>query len=197
MEAPGRGAFKAWSISSACKNLWAQHPLRVEILCPEKCPLRWVNMHLYNFFVCRPKFTRFLLSNVGGVVVDQLRIRFLTCRPVPGMFAIKVESCQKSRRNFDVFLALPNFRGQGFRKLYARYHPCLATRRLEKFHEDIPTSPEVIGVHTLNFKPNFKFSRLEFCWGTPVPLRVCAIKAWSISSACKIFGAQHPLCAEI
>jgi len=26
-------------------------------------------MHLYNFFVCGPKFTRFLFSNVGGVVV--------------------------------------------------------------------------------------------------------------------------------
>ena len=127
-------------------------------------------MHLYNFFVCGPRFTRFLLSNVGagGVVVDQLRVRFLTCRPVTGIFAIKVESCQKSRRNLDVFLALPNFRGRAFRKLYARYHPCLARRRLEKFHEDIPTSPEVIDAHTLNFKPNFKFSRLQFL-GDPLP----------------------------
>ena len=32
----------------------------------------WVGqyMHLYNFFVCGPKFTRFLLSNLGGVVID-------------------------------------------------------------------------------------------------------------------------------
>ena len=29
---------------------------------------------------------------------------------------------------------------------------------LEKFLENIPTIPEVIGAHTLNFKPNFKFS---------------------------------------
>ena len=65
-------------------------------------------------------------------------------------------------------LTVPNFTGRAFQKLYARYHPCLATRRLEKFHEDIPTSPEVIGVHTLNFKPNFKFSRLEFFWGGPI-----------------------------
>jgi len=62
-------AIKAWSISSACKNLRAQHPLRAEILCLEICPLGWVNMHLYDFLVCGPKFTRFLLSNVGGVVV--------------------------------------------------------------------------------------------------------------------------------
>ena len=28
-----------------------------------------------------------------------------------------------------------------------------------------PISPEVIDMHTLNFKPNFKFSRLNFFWG--------------------------------
>ena len=53
--------------------------------------------------------------------------------------------------------------------MYARYHPCIATRRLENFHEEIPTSPEVIGVHTLNFKPNFKFSGLEYFGGDPRP----------------------------
>ena len=42
-------------------------------------------------------------------------------------------------------------------------------RRLENFGEDIPTSPDVIEAHKLNFKPNFKFSRLKFFWGTPVP----------------------------
>ena len=57
--------------------------------------------------------------------------------------------------NFGGFLTLPNFRGRAFQKLYARYHPCLAVRRLEKFHEGIPASPEVIGVHTLNFRPDF------------------------------------------
>jgi len=124
-------------------------------------------MHLYNFVICGPKFTTFLLSNLGGVVVDQLLFRFLMCPHVPEIFAIKVESCQKSRQNLDVFLTLPNFTGRAFQNLYARYHPCLATRRLEKSHEDIKTNAEVIGVHTLNFKANFKFSRLEFFWGPP------------------------------
>ena len=95
------------------------------------------------------------MSNLGGFVVDQLLFRFLTCPHVPEIFAIKVKSCQKSLRNLDVFLKLTDFRGQAFPKLYAVYHPCLAVRRLEKFHEDIPTSPEVIGVHTLNFRPDF------------------------------------------
>jgi len=58
--------------------------------------------------------------------------------------------------------------------LYARYEPCIATHHLEKFREDIPTSPEVIGAHTLNFKPNFKFSRLQFLGGPLSPLK-CAL----------------------
>jgi len=37
-------------------------------------------------------------------------------------------------------------------------------RRLENFGEDFPTSPDVIEAHTLNFKSNFKFSRLIFFW---------------------------------
>ena len=47
------------------------------------------------------------------------------------------------------------FWGQVFQKLYARYHPCIGARRLEKFCEDTPTSPEVIEAHTLNFRPDF------------------------------------------
>jgi len=43
-------------------------------------------------------------------------------------------------------------------------------RRPENFGEDIPTSPDVIEAHTLNFKPNFKFSRLNFFGGIPSPL---------------------------
>jgi len=120
------------------------------------------------------KVHQVFLSNLGGIVVDQLLFRFLTCLHVLEIFAIKVESCQKSLRNLEVFLTLPNFRGRAFQKLYARYHPCLAVCRLEKYHEGIPTSPEVIVVHTLNFKANFKFSRLEFFCGTPVPVGVCA-----------------------
>jgi len=36
---------------------------------------------------------------------------------------------------------------------------------MEKFREDIPTSPEVIEAHTLNFRPNFKFLQLNFFLG--------------------------------
>jgi len=42
------------------------------------------------------------------------------------------------------------------------------------FCGDTPTSPEVIVANTLNFKANFKFLRLKFSGGTPVPVGVCA-----------------------
>ena len=149
-------------------------------------------MHLYNFFVCGPKFTRFPLSNLGGLVVDQLYFSdFWRAHPFR-RYSRSKSKVVRNRAEIRTFLALPNFRGWAFQKLYARYHPCLATRRLEKFHEDIPTSPEVIGTHTLNFKPIFKFSRLQFFWGGggggPSPGVLCASKAWSISRACKLWG---------
>ena len=40
----------------------------------------------------------------------------------------------------------------------------------KKFREDTTTDPEVIGAHTLNFRPNFKFSPLKILWG-PRPRR--------------------------
>jgi len=92
---------------------------------------------------------------VEGVVADQVFLRCSICPSIPEIFAIKVESCQKSGQNLDVLLALANFGGRAFQKLYARYHPCVAARRLEKFREDTPTSPEVIEAHTLNFRADF------------------------------------------
>jgi len=46
----------------------------------------------------------------------------------------------------------------------------LMLRPLVKFREVTPTIPNVIGVNTLNFKPN---SPLKF-WGTPDP--VCGVR---------------------
>jgi len=134
------------------------------------------NMRPQNFFVCGPKFTKFLSPNVEGVVVDEIFFRCLICWSVTEIFAIKVESCQKSRRNLEVFLALPNFRGRAFQKWYLYYHPSLVARGLEKCREGTPTSRELIGAHTLNLRPNFKFSRLNIFWtGIPIPASVCAM----------------------
>ena len=52
----------------------------------------------------------------------------------------------------------------------------MASHGLEKFSEDILTSPEIIRAQTLNFKPNFKFSQSKVFWGTPIPIWVCGIR---------------------
>ena len=60
-----------------------------------------------------------------------------------------------------------------------------------------PTSPEVIGANTLNFKVNFKFSGLKFFGGTPSQFG-CVLAGFGQSVArVKKFRAQHPLMAEI
>jgi len=68
---------------------------------------------------------------------------------------------------------------------------------LEKFGWNIPTIPEVIGAHTLNLKPNFKFSSLFGGRGTPVPVWMCISKSSAICSAYKNLRAHHPVRAEI
>ena len=110
---------------------------------------------------------------------------------------MKVENCQKSRPIFLRFSPFPSFRGRAFQKLYPCYDPCLALCCLEKLREDTPTSPEVIGANTLNFRPNFKFSRPKVFWGTVVPIWVCASKPRSVSSTCKNLRGQHHLRAEM
>ena len=49
-----------------------------------------------SFFVSGPKFTKWFLSNVGKIVVDNAVFRLLIAWSVPDMFAIKVWSCPKS-----------------------------------------------------------------------------------------------------
>ena len=132
-----------------------------------------------------------LFRRTKEIARDHISFRFSMSCPVPEIFAHKVESCQKSRWILDVFSPSQILGGRPS-KSYTHvmtFDPCHVVWKM--FCGDIPTCPEVIVANTLNFKPNFKFSRLKFFWGTPVPLRVCAMKAWSISSACKIFGAQH------
>jgi len=106
----------------------------------------------------------------------------------------------KNRAEFRTLFSLSQILGGRPSKSYRPTHVMTPASRhvvWKMFCEDTPTSPEVIVANTLNFKPNFKFSRLTFLGGTPVPLRVCPIKAWAISIACINFNAQHPLGAEI
>jgi len=57
--------------------------------------------------------------------------------------------------------------------------------------------PEVIDSNKLNFRPNIKFSRLNFFWYTP-PHLGCALGSLGESLVyVKNLRAQHPLSAEM
>jgi len=59
--------------------------------------------------------------------------------------------------------------------LVGQYVDQSSSRGLEKFYEDIPTSPEVMTTNTLNFRPNFKFSRSRVLFGGPPSPFKCAL----------------------
>ena len=126
------------------------------------------------------------------VVVDKMLFRFAICGSVPEIFAIKVESCQKSRRILDVLSpsqilgGLPSKSYTHFITLTLRYVAW------KWFSKDTHISPEVLVAQSLNFKPNFKFSRLKFLGGPRPSFVMCASRAWSICNACKYLRGQHP-----
>jgi len=66
-----------------------------------------------------------------------------------------------------------------------------------KSHEANPFGSKVLAANTLHFKAIFDSPLKKIVRGAPVPGGKCASKTWSFSSACKNFGAQHPLGAEI
>jgi len=131
------------------------------------------------------------------VVVDKMLFQFAMCGSLPEIFAIKVESCQKLRRILDVFSPSQILGGRPSKSYTQFITPTSRHVVWKRFCEDTPISPEVLVAHTLNFKPDFKFSRLKFFGGTPVPVVVCASKAWSICNACKNLRGQHPPRAEM
>ena len=152
---------------------------------------------------------------MGEFVVDQLLFRFSICGSIGRYSRSKLIVVRNCEKNLDGFLALPNFRGQAFQKLYpgcalgslgqslahvkisghsprkgentvsrkmrttvsqySRHVTRLAARLVWiKVCDGIPISSELIDVYTLNFKPNFKFSRLKIL-GRPPSQLGCAL----------------------
>jgi len=60
------------------------------------------------------------------------------------------------------------------------------------FCGDTPTSPEVIVANTLNFKPDFKFSRLKFFGGPPSQLGYALVSLGQSVARVKFQGAAPP-----
>jgi len=155
--------------------------------------LGWVNMSPYNFFfVFGPKITNFFTQR--GRSCSWLNT-FRICDTLICSGDIRDQSWKLSEiaPKFGRFFTLPNFMGRAFQKLYPFYHPCLAAHRVEKvLWGYTPTSPEVIRAHTLNFRPNFKFSGLNFLREPPSQLW-CALASLGQSvTRVKIWGAAPP-----
>jgi len=94
--------------------------------------------------------------------------------------------------NFGRFFALPNLTFRPSKNCTHVITP--GSRRVVwiKICDDIPISPELIDVHTLNFKPNFKFSRLKF-WGSIPSQLGCALGSLGQSLArVTILGHNTP-----
>jgi len=120
-------------------------------------------------------------------------VRFAMYGSVPEIFAIKVKSCQKSRRILDVFLPSQILGGRPS-KSYTHFITH-SSRHVawKRFCEDTTISPEVLVANTLNFKPNFKFSRLKFFSGGPPSQLWCALARLGQSATrVKIWGGSTP-----
>ena len=68
---------------------------------------------------------------------------------------------------------------------------------MAKSHEATPFGSKDPSSNALHFKANFDHPLKKVVRGAAVPDGGCASKTWLFSSACKNFGAQHPLGAEI
>jgi len=94
-----------------------------------------------TFFVSEPNFTKFFSSNRGWNVVDQVLFRFSLRRSFFETFAIKVQSCQKSRQ-FWTFLPSEIWLRALLQDFYPDYHARIAARRLVKFTGLLPLVPK-------------------------------------------------------
>ena len=71
------------------------------------------------------------------------------------IFAIKVESCQKSRKILGGFLPSQIIGGRASKNYTQVITPGSQHVVRKKDSDDTPTRPEVIDAQTLNFRPNF------------------------------------------
>ena len=80
---------------------------------------------------------------------------------------------------------------------YACYNFCVwgpkfTTSSGNNFYADTPTSPEVIGANTLNFKPNFKFPRSKVFGRTPSTFWFALSRLGQSLARIKIWGGSTP-----
>jgi len=87
---------------------------------------------------------------VGWVVVDQLCFRLLICLPLPELFAIQVESCQKSRQNLDVFWPSQILGGWPSKNCTHVITPTLRHVAWKSFMRIFPLAPKLLKLSLLS-----------------------------------------------
>ena len=103
----------------------------------------------------------------------------------------------KFAKNFGRLFGPHKFLGAGIVKIVPILSPLPRGASTEKSPvRMLPLARKLLSLTCWILGPVF-FSRLINFAGTPIPIGECVGKAWSISSACKNFRAQHPLTAEI
>jgi len=109
--------------------------------------------------------------------------RFSLRRYIPEIFAIKFESCGKSRRILNIFYP-PKFSMGTPCKISVRYHPTShEPHPLVKFREVTPTTPKVIGAHNWILRPILNVRPWNFL-GDPRPGLWCALATLGQTLAC-------------
>ena len=106
---------------------------------------------------------------MGGAAADKLLFRFSKCVSFR-RYSRSKSKVVRNRAKFGTIFGPPKFWGAGLSKIVPSLSLLPRGTSTAKFHEDTPTSPEVIEPNTLNFRPNFKFSRLNFIGGNLDPL---------------------------
>jgi len=81
--------------------------------------------------------------------------------------------------------------------LYISDNAHLMSRQVAKFHGVTRSDPKILGANKLHFKPIFGPSLEKNVEGTLISCGVWASKTWPFCGACKNFGVQHRLEAEI
>jgi len=133
----------------------AQHPLMTRNVVSRKMAT-WVGQYEpTDLFWSWTKVHQTFSVNVEGVLAHQVFFQTFDMSICSGDIRDQSRKLTEIAPKFGRSFGPPNFFWGAFQKLYARYYPCVAARRLEKFRGDTPTSPEVIEAHTLNFRPNF------------------------------------------
>ena len=154
-------------------------------------------MSPYHLFVCGQSSRNCFRPTWKGLWLLKYSSDLRYVDPFRSYSQTKFESCQKSSRILDVFSPSQILSGGHSKSYTLLITPASQHVVWQKLCEDTPTSPEVIGAHTLNFKPNFNFFTIKIFWETPVPTVVCANKVLSICSTCNNLRGQHPIRAEI